>query len=137
MSIFVDTSALFAILDADDLNHTSAKETWARLLDADETLVTTNYVLVETHALVQRRLGMAAVKALYQDIVPVLQVEWIDSSQHAVAVGKLTATADRQLSLVDWVSFTLMRQLGIKAAFAFDADFDQQGFNATLSSDQT
>jgi uncharacterized protein len=47
MSIFVETSALFAILDADDLNHSQAKELWSRLLAREEALVSTNNVLVE------------------------------------------------------------------------------------------
>jgi predicted nucleic acid-binding protein len=128
MSIFVDTSALFAILDADDLSHAAAKKIWARLLAGNERLVSTNYVLVETFALAQRRLGMEAVNALVQDIVPVLQIEWIDSPQHSAALNKLLSVAHRQLSLVDWVSFVTMQRLELKTAFAFDADFVERGF---------
>ena len=40
MMIFVDTSALFAILSADDENHLKAKEVWLDLLTRDEELVT-------------------------------------------------------------------------------------------------
>lgn len=128
MSIFVDTSALYAILDADDLNHNSAKETWARLMADNENLVSTNYALVETFALAQRRLGMDAVKALDHEIVPVLQIEWIDSTQHAIALKKLLVTSHRQLSLVDWVSFVTMQRLKLDTAFAYDDDFAVQGF---------
>ena len=42
MTVFVDTSALFALLDADDQNHTRAKDSWSRLLAREEELVTTN-----------------------------------------------------------------------------------------------
>ena len=34
----------------------------------------------------------------------------------------------RQLRLVDCVSFLGMRQLNLKTAFAFDRDFNEQGF---------
>jgi uncharacterized protein len=54
--IFVDTSALYAVLDRDDQNHPLAKSAWSSLLQADDTLIVTNYVVVETTALVQHRL---------------------------------------------------------------------------------
>jgi predicted nucleic acid-binding protein len=34
----------------------------------------------------------------------------------------------RSLSLVDCVSFVVMRQLAIRDAFAFDRHFEEQGF---------
>lgn len=43
MSVYIDTSALFAILDADDEHHKKAKETWLRLVSEEEC----NYVLYE------------------------------------------------------------------------------------------
>ncbi len=60
MSVFVDTSGLLAILDAEDLHHAQAAACWKELIERDEPLVSTSYVLVETFALVQKRLGLAA-----------------------------------------------------------------------------
>ncbi|MBI3537503.1 MAG: PIN domain-containing protein [Chloroflexi bacterium] len=128
MSFFVDTSALFALLSADDLNHSKAKRSWLDLLTREEELVTTNYVLVETFALVQRRLGMEAVRILSEEILPVLEIEWIDETKHVEAVKKLIVTSKREISLVDHASFETMRRLEIKSAFAFDDDFAKQGF---------
>lgn len=128
MSIFVDTSGLFAVLDADDSNHSRAEQQWSHLLSGGEQMVSTNYVLVETFALVQRRLGMEAVKSLHDDIMPILTIEWIGALQHAAAVIDLLTTANRQISLVDWVSFGAMKRLRLTRAFAFDEDFRVQGF---------
>ena len=128
MSVFVDTSALFAVLDADDQNHERARQSWVDLITQEVDLVCTNYVLVETFALVQRRLGLDAVRVLREDIVPVLRVEWVDERAHHAGVTALLIAARRQLSLVDCASFDTMRRLGIKAAFTLDRHFSEQGF---------
>ncbi|MFN8188076.1 MAG: PIN domain-containing protein [Gaiellales bacterium] len=127
MSVFVDTSALYAVLDRDDRNHAAAAETLTALLDG-ETLVTHGYAVVEATALVQRRLGMEAVRSLADDLLPALELVFVDESLHRAAVASLLACGARDVSLVDWTSFELMRRLAIAEAFAFDDDFARQGF---------
>lgn len=126
--IFVDTSALYSLLDRDDANHAAAGELWRQLLADDVELVTSNYILVETTALVQGRLGMAAVRDFHESVVPLLTVHWVDSSMHAQGVAAVLAASRRRLSLVDCVSFTLCRLLNVERVFAFDPHFDEQGF---------
>ena len=128
MAVFVDTSALYAVLNGRDEHHPEAREGWEVLREHRETLVTSNYVLVETIALVGRRLGVPAVRDFQTDFVPVLRVTWVDESLHEQAVAALLTAGVRDLSLVDCVSFTVMRRLGLETAFAFDAHFVQQGF---------
>jgi len=128
MVIFADTSALYALLDADDHNHTAAKAAWVSWLDQSISLVCSNYVLVETIALVQRRLGMEAARRFCQEMTPLFQVYWVDQEVHSAAVSMLLTVGVRNLSLVDCASFELMRRLGIRTAFAFDRHFAQQGF---------
>jgi predicted nucleic acid-binding protein len=128
MIAFADTSALYAVLDRDDENHQSARATWELLLKSGGTLVTTNYVLVETCALVQHRLGLDALRLLQDDIFPVLTVEWISRAQHEAAVAVVLSAGRKKLSLVDCVSFGLMRSAGLRKAFAFDRHFVEQGF---------
>ena len=65
MSVFVDTSALYAILNADDQNHEQAKRAWTDLVSQGTEIICT---------------------------------------------------------------FDVMRRLGLKAAFTFDAHFAEQGF---------
>ena len=128
MSIFVDTSGFIAVLDMDDANHIGVARTWMDILTSEETLVTTNYVLLETCALAQNRLGMAAIKVFQEDIVPVLRIEWIDKAVHHAAMGVMLAAARKKLSLVDCVSFETMRLLGVTTAFTLDRHFKEQGF---------
>jgi predicted nucleic acid-binding protein len=101
--IFVDTSAFFAILDRDDDAHAVARQAWTALLSAEApaSLVTSSYVLVESFALIQARLGLDAVRALHDAILPVVAVPWVLEQDHAAAVSALLAADRRRLSLVD------------------------------------
>lgn len=126
MTVFVDTSALLATLNADDSNHASASDVLRRFVNAP--LITHNYVIVETTALLQRRFGLASVRLFIERLVPVLEVAWIDAERHDRAVGMLLARRRRSVSLVDWASFDLMRERGIQDAFAYDEDFRREGF---------
>ena len=131
MMVFVDTSAFYAILDRNDENHRAAGAIWLSLLH-DAILVTTNYVLVETCALVQGRLGMDAVRVFQEQVMPPVTIEWIGKPRHESAMAAILAASRRKLSLVDCVSFTAMREAGIRKAFAFDEHFIEQGFECTF-----
>jgi len=126
--IYIDTSAFYAIFDRADAHHSRAKKTWTRLVEAQETLVCNNYVLVETYALLQHRLGVMAVVDLLK-ILPLIQIDWITAEQHRIATTSLLSSPTRALSLVDCSSFETMHRLGIEKAFAFDNHFRQQGFD--------
>lgn len=128
MILFVDTSALYAVLDRDDTNHRPASKVWEQLLTDSATLLTSNYVLLETSALVQHRLGMTAFRALYEDVSPVLTIEWVSENTHEAAAEATLTAFRKKLSLVDCVSFHLMRAAGVRAAFCFDHHFREQGF---------
>ncbi len=130
MSIFVDTSALYALLDADDENFGRSAGVWGKIMASDENVVTTNYVLVETFALLQNRLGIKAVREFQENIVPILHVEFVTPEIHQLGTVALLAAARRGLSLVDCVSLEVMRESHIKSAFTFDGHFREYGFTA-------
>ncbi|MCF6154618.1 MAG: PIN domain-containing protein [wastewater metagenome] len=129
MRIFVDTPAFFALLDRDDANHKKAKDVWNKVLCPENVLITTNYILVESFALVQHRLGMDAVMGFQEDILPIINIEWIASGVHRSGVSALLAASRRKLSLVDCISFEIMRNSAIKTIFTFDSHFEEQGFH--------
>ena len=65
----------------------------------------------------------------HHDIYPLLSVEWVGGVLHESGVGSVLAAGRRRLSLVDCVSFEVMRQRGIRRAFAFDKHFGEQGID--------
>jgi uncharacterized protein len=129
MNVFIDTSAFYALLDRDDQYHKRAKEVWINLITSNKLCATSNYIIVETFALLQSRLGMGAVRGFQEELLPVLLVNWIDAEIHNAAVSAFLAAAKRNLSLVDCSSFEIMRRMSIKAVFAFDPHFKEQGFD--------
>jgi predicted nucleic acid-binding protein len=130
VATFVDTSALFSLLDTSDPHRPRALDWFERATaDPDEHLVTHNYVVVESVALAHRRLGPDAARVVLEDVVPVLVVEYVDEDLHRRATSAFLAAVRRRPSLVDWVSFELMRDRDIDRAFAFDRDFGRQGFD--------
>lgn len=126
--ILVDTSAIYAILDRSDANHEAAKACWFTLLDSNHPLFTTNYIVVESCALAQSRLGLPAIRSVQEEILPVMEIVWVDEATHSLAIAALLAAERRRLSLVDCVSFAVMRQRASQVAFAFDQHFAEQGF---------
>jgi predicted nucleic acid-binding protein len=128
VTVFVDTSAFFALLDLDSDDRAPAAAVLQRFQADGEPLVTHEYVVVETIALVQRRLGMGAVRRFVDDLLPLVEIEWVDPALHAAAREAMLAAGQRGVSLVDWTSFLVMRRRGIGTAFAFDDDFAAHGF---------
>jgi predicted nucleic acid-binding protein len=126
--IFVDTSALVAVLSANDRQHDRAAAALRDLRAAEEVLVSHEYVLVETLALVQHRLGMATLRSFVDDFLPLVELVWVDEETHVAAREALINGGRRTVSFVDWTSFLVMRRGGIRRAFTFDADFAAEGF---------
>jgi predicted nucleic acid-binding protein len=130
VTVFVDTSALYALLDRDDRNHADARATFPTLIERED-LLTHSYVVLEAVALVHRRLGAAPLRALVGALLPAIRTTvWVDESAHQAGIAALLAGLPSQVSLVDHVSFNTMRELSISRAFAFDADFGAAGFVA-------
>jgi predicted nucleic acid-binding protein len=129
----VDTSALFALLDADDANHERARAHLEAVIAGNAPLLTHEYVVLETTALVQRRLGVGPLRRFLDDLLPLVYIAWVDEALHLEAREALLAAGRRDVSLVDWTSFLVMRRHGVRRAFTFDADFGAQGFEVAPS----
>lgn len=94
--------------------------------------MSTSYVLVETYALVGRRLGLDAVRSFRADFAPLIDVVWVDETLHNAGVDLLLDRRKRLISLVDAVSFMVMRQRSVAEAFAIDPHFEQERFSPVI-----
>lgn len=127
-TVFVDTSAFYALMDHSDNNFEKAAELWKSFLERDFYLRTSNYVIIETLALLQSRLGFEAADLWYRDVLSLAEVLWIDGSMHNLAYELWLGFGRRKLSFVDCVSFVTMRHYKVEKVFGFDKHFTEQGF---------
>ena len=94
-SVFVDTSAIDALLVADAGRHGQAKTILTSLQHENAALVSTSCVVHESVALLQSRIGIAAVRTFHQHVVPAMDVEWIDAARYERAMVALLAANTR------------------------------------------
>ena len=128
MRIFVDTSAFLALSNRLDHEHATAARIYPALMERRVDLLTSSYVVAESMALIQRRLGWEPLVAFTEALEAAFHVVWVDRTLHAEAQRLLFRRRRRAINIVDAVSMILSRQLGLDALFAFDDDFIREGF---------
>ncbi len=74
MNIFIDTSALFALMDSGDKFHKESSNTFIKLANNRSVFHSSNYIIIETIVLVQNRLGLDALRIFQNNIVPVINI---------------------------------------------------------------
>ncbi len=92
-------------------------------------MTTTGPVVVETDALLRRRIGVEAVRDFHTRILPVISVMWLDAEVYEKALLPYLASGRTGPSLVDFSSFALMRTRGVTHALTLDRYFAEQGFD--------
>ncbi len=128
MNVFVDTSALMALLDRTEPEHGPVLRAWECGNEGAEGFLTTDYAVVESVSVAQRRWGMDAVRALIHEFLPLVDIVWTTPEDHAAGVEALLSANRRQLSLVDCVSFVIMRRLSVREYLGIGPHFAEQGF---------
>jgi uncharacterized protein len=125
--IFADTSFLFAVLNHRDHHHPRCVEVLETLRGqrAVDLVVTTDHVVMETITLARNRVShQAAVFAgerLYAE--KLARIYETTLAEQREAFEYLKRHRDKHYSAVDCLSFVVMEKLGIREAFAVDADF--------------
>jgi len=117
--VVVDTSAMYAVLNKNDQFHGQARSLLESLLNFESELWITSYALVETIALVERRLGKPMVKRMLEAMKDALNVFFITPSFHAKIQVRYLGE-DTTLSFVDWSCIVLGEDLHAPV-FTFDS----------------
>ena len=129
-SVFVDTSGFYAFLDLDDRFHGEAKRLFLKSEAGEWALVTSSYVLHESWALIQARLGWDAVEDFLRELVVRCRIVWVDERIHQLGAARARQARERGLSLTDCVSFEVMLAEGCREYLGDDEHFKTAGFHA-------
>src|SRR3989442_1415991 len=113
--VFVDTSAIAAVLNEGDQYHTQAVRGYKALVAKGYSRVLTNFVIAETHALLlntthNTALGLKWLREIAYTDFTVIRPSKIEEEE---AVQLLSNHRDKLWSLVDALSFTVIEKLTI------------------------
>lgn len=126
--VFVDTSGFYAFLDRTDPFHETARQLFLRSEAESWQLLTSSFVVHESWAVIQARLGWDAVEAWLTGLLPRCEVVWIDHSLYLLAAARAREARERRLSLTDCASFEVMLANNCSEIIADDAHFTARGF---------
>ena len=129
--IFIDSSAFLALEDESDQYHAEALQFREQVLRKRRyEVITSSYILNETLTLIRFKISIKASidfskKIRMSEVVKMVQVS---RELEEKALDIFERYDDKDFSFTDCVSFVIMREMGIKEAFAFDQHFDQMEF---------
>jgi uncharacterized protein len=128
MSVFADTSSLYATIVRTEEHHLNCLKLFKHLLESNRAIRTTNYVVLETATLLQHRIGLDPLRDFEEHILPLISVFWVTRELHHRGLRRLLRANKRNLSLTDCVSFEYMEQEDLREAFSLDRHFADAGF---------
>lgn len=129
--VFIDTAYVLALVNERDQYHDRAQE----LADFYEgqNLLITDAILLE--------IGNALARGFKEQAIDIInffiqsdevEVVWHTSQVFDKAFAMFKKYDDKEWSLVDCISFVVMREKGIKQALTFDSHFQQAGFTSIM-----
>src|SRR5437764_355632 len=129
--VLADTSALLALSRRQDQYHADAVKIAERHVTRGGRYLGTTLILGELYSHLLYLRGPAGARAALTNLLDDPVHEWMDVTAALVREAKarwLMRFADQRLSLVDAVSFEIMRRERLTQAFAFDQHFEVAGF---------
>jgi predicted nucleic acid-binding protein len=129
--LLVDTSAFYALSNTKDPHHRAAVAIVRQLETRGARAFTTNYVVAETHALISIRKGHQAARKWLGRLSIAIEQATVDDQVRGVST--VLEYTDKSYSLIDAISFSVMKRLGVSRAFTFDRHFTQHGFEVEVA----
>jgi len=124
-AVLWDSSAILALLDADDADHARAVAVARQIASEGRPSFITNYIEVEAHALLVRKLGRTIAREwLLTGRLPVVRALPVEEERAREIVTRHT---DKDWTLCDAISFAVLEARHIPRAFTFDHHFRQYG----------
>ena len=131
-SVLWDSSAILALLDADDADHARAVAVARGIASEERPSFITNYIEVEAHALLVRKLGRAIARQwLLTGGLPVVRALPAEEQRAREILARHT---DKDWTLCDAISFAVLDARHIARAFTFYHHFRQFGRIQVLGS---
>ena len=129
-TVFVDTGAWIALALTRDPLHARARATWEQLLGDGVRFHTSVPVVLETFTFLERNAARDVALAWKDSLKTIPHLKVLPSTARDLepAWAYFERPDLHKLSAVDAVSFILMTQNRIRAAFAFDSHFATAGF---------
>ncbi len=124
-AVLWDSSAILALLDADDADHARAVVVAREIASDARPSFVTNYIEAEAHALLVRKLGRALARQwLLTGRLPVVRVLPAEEQRAREILARHT---DKDWTLCDAISFAVLEARRVGRAFTFDHHFRQYG----------
>lgn len=132
--VFLDTSGLIAVANADDQWHEAAQRVWSRLFASGVPLVTTSLIWIEIgdglSRIHQRQLAINLRQRLIAS--PRIDVVRISETLESRAWELYGSRHDKEWGLTDCASMIVAQDFGVRETFTVDHHFGQAGFNVLI-----
>lgn len=130
-AVFIDSSVFYVLVDQRQDEHQDATKLFDALIRSRARIVTTNFILAESHALILGRTkrpdkGRDFLVNIYNS--KLVETIWVTKTDEQKAVDIISRYQDKEWSFTDATSFVVMEKLGISHALSLDPDFNQYGF---------
>lgn len=128
-AVYWDTVGLIALWASTDQWHAPARPVYAQMVMRRTPVVTTTFILLECGNAAARRPYRSAVARFRQELELSRRLLVPTEEDWQRAWAAYTRSGPGGASIVDEVSFVVMRRLGITDVFTNDRHFQAEGFN--------